>query len=231
MTTLADAREEAPWYGRLYEPAYQVSDAARYAGASPQAVAYWHYGRDPVLPDRVRKQPLSYLELVEVAFVAYFRSIGIRLQRIRRAREYIANQFGARYPFTEYKFKTEGYHILMDYHQVEANSDFSKVIVTDAAGQLAWSDLVGQRFAEFDYDLDLALTWHPGGRNSLVKVDPRTSFGTPVVRGIATRVISGRWKAGESLKDLKDDFGLSKKEIEDALRFEGLNPDGNGHCV
>ena len=229
MATLTAERGALPWYRRLYLPAYRVGDAARYAGSYRQTVAFWHYGRNPVLPERVRRRPLSYLELVEVAFVAYFRRVGVTLQRIRTAREYIGQNFNAEYPFAEYRFKTEGYHILMDYYQIDSDPGFQKLIVADAAGQLAWADLMGDKFAEFDYELELAVTWHPAGRQSLVRIDPRISFGAPIVNGIPTWTIKGRWNAGESLEDIQDDFGLSEEAIKDALSFEKVEFSNNGN--
>ena len=104
MPKLTSERGVTPFRRRLYLPAYRVSDAARYAGTSPQTVAYWHYrgGRlGPTLPNKERRKPLSYMELIEVAFVAFFRNVGVSLQRIRRAREYVAQTFNVEYPFVE----------------------------------------------------------------------------------------------------------------------------------
>ena len=169
------------------------------------------------------------MELVEVAFVSYFRQAGVSLNQIRKAREYVASNFETAHPFTEYRFKTEGHHILMDYFKIDANRESGKIIVADAAGQLAWTNLMGDRFAEFDYELDLALTWHPAGRDSAVKIDPRIAFGEPIADGIPTFVIKGRWIAGESLEEIAADFGISPEVIKDALRFEQVEIGGNGN--
>lgn len=231
MPTLTAVRGATPWHRRLYLPAYRVGDAARYAGTNSQTVASWHYRGTPVLVDRMRRRPLSYLELVEVAFVAYFRHVGISLQRIRRVREYMAQNFTAEYPFAEYQFLTEGHHVLMDLQQFERKPLFDELIVADASGQLAWARLMGGKFAEFDYELELAVVWHPAGRLSAVTIDPRISFGAPSVGSIPTWAIRGRWRAGESLDDIVDDFGITEEEAGDALRFEGIDDHQNGHTV
>jgi len=72
-----------------------------------------------VLPGRERGKPLNYLELVEVAFVAFFRSSGFPMRRIRAARDYVAKTFAVEFPLAEYQFKTEGMYILMDYNQFD----------------------------------------------------------------------------------------------------------------
>ena len=201
-------------------PAYGVGEAARYAGTHARTVAAWHYRRNPVLPGHKPKQPLSYLELVEVAFVAFFRRAGVSLQRIRNARAYVAANFESDYPFAEYRFKTEGMHLLMDYFPLENRTLSSRIIVADAAGQLAWDILLGDKFAQFDYELDLAVTWHPEGRNSSVRVDPRIAFGKPTANGIPTWTIKSRWVAGETLEEISRDFDISQQAILDALLFE-----------
>lgn len=109
-------RQLQPWYRRLFLPSYRVSEAASYTGAHANTIANWHYRGKPVLPGRERGKPLNYLELVEVAFVAFFRSSGFPMRRIRAARDYVAKTFAVEFPLAEYQFKTEGMYILMDYN-------------------------------------------------------------------------------------------------------------------
>ena len=77
-----------PWMERLHLPGYLVSEAARYVGVHPNTISAWHYRGDPVLPGRTKGRPLSYLELIEVAFVAFFRRLDIDMDVIRKARAY-----------------------------------------------------------------------------------------------------------------------------------------------
>jgi uncharacterized protein (DUF433 family) len=53
-------------------------------------------------------------------------------------------------------------------------------------------------------------------------IDPQVSFGRPVLvgTGIPTAVIAGRYKAGESMDALADDYGRQRFEIEEAIRCE-----------
>lgn len=227
MTTLLSVRGE-PWRRRLYLPAYSVSEAARYVNTKPGTVSYWHYrggGLGPALPGRERRRPLSYLELVEVAFVSVFRNYGVSLQRIRRAREYMAKTFMVDYPFARYKFKTEGYHVLLALEEVEPSRREGELIVADSAGQMGWADVMSDKFMEFDYEHggeELAIKWHVAGRTSPVVIDPKISFGAPTVYGIPTWALKGRYNAGESIADIQDDFGLDEDEVEAGLAFEGV---------
>lgn len=49
--------------------------------------------------------------------------------------------------------------------------------------------------------------------------------------GVPTWAIKGRYNAGESLNDILDDFGITQEQAEDALRFEGIDLEKNGHSV
>ena len=241
---------EAPWYNRLVEPVYRVKDAARYSGAHSAAVARWLRRGDPTWWDRTPGLPLSYLELVEVAFATYFRRMGIPFDKIRNARQDMARHLNSRHPFAEIRFKTDGYRVLVDdplaenerysiVEVVELGRMSSRVfrVPADAEGidldfdrsdpaatdSGVWLDLIEKKSSEFDYEFGLALTWHPVGKGSSVTIDPRMSFGDPAVGGIPTWTIKGRWAAGESLDVLQADYGLPSKALEDALRFEGVD--------
>lgn len=228
MATATRLPEAEPWRRRLYLPAYSLTDAARYAHTARQTVTAWYYGRPshaPVLGGKERQIPLSYLQLVEVAFVATFRHLGVSLQRIRQARDYLAQLFHDEYPFAQRRLLTEGSHVLLDLQEIDGEAEVGRLIVADAGGQLGWRDLIADRFAEFDYEQDLALRWHVAGRGSAVLIDPRTSFGAPAVHGIPTWAILGRWRAGEPLDEIADDFDLSLDDVREALRFEGEKPE------
>ena len=225
MPSIIAERNVEPWRRRLYLPAYRISDAARYSGVAAQTVSYWHHGDGrlgPALPGHQKREHLSYLQLVEIAFVATFRMLGVSLQRIRKARTYAAQVLNAEYPFAEYKWLTEGHHAMLNLIDVDDDASLDSLVVGDADGQIAWQEMVGARFAQFDYEQEMALIWHVKGRDNSVVIDPRISFGAPTVKGIPTWVLKGRWNAGESVADIKDDFGLAEEEVTHALAFEGI---------
>jgi hypothetical protein len=106
------------WNERLYLPAYRYSEAARLAETTPQSVARWFRGyqapghqMQPVF-DAESPRLLSYMQLVEVAFVAAFRRLGVKLDDLRRAHEYLRRQLGVDYPFAQLELKTDGKNVL-----------------------------------------------------------------------------------------------------------------------
>lgn len=221
-----DGHKADPWLRRLYLPAYTTADAARLAEISSQTVAYWHYGGKtrlgPALSSKEKREALSYLQLVEVAFVASFRKLGVSLQRIRKAREYVAQRFGVEFPFARYEFKTDGVHVLMDLAEEEPSFRF--LIAADEHGQTGWREVLLSRFDEFEYDRGLALRWHPRGRSVPIVVDARIAFGAPIVAGtgIPTWVVKGRIEAGETPSEIEEEFGIPQTALRAALDFEGV---------
>ena len=87
----------------LYIPCYRVCEAAKYSGLSTQAASYWLR----TSPERSKETyGVSYLELVEIAFVSTFRACGISLQKIRKAKDYAARmlKLECKYPFAQHKW-------------------------------------------------------------------------------------------------------------------------------
>ena len=214
-----------PWRRRLYLPAYRVSDAARFSGARAGTISSWHHrgGKlGPALPNRLKGQHLSYLELIEVAFVATFRQAGVSLQRIRRAREYAAQALSCEFPFAQIAWLTEGQHLMFNLREIEQDASLDRVVVADKSGQVAWKQVMASRFEQFEYEHETALKWHVNGKQNLVVIDPRVSFGAPTVMGIPTWVIKGRWDAGETLEEIAEDFCLEGLAVVKGLLFEGI---------
>ena len=226
-------RGVAPWRRRLLLPAYRVSDAARYAGVSSQTILNWQDSTEParrVIASRDKGVSLNYLQLVEVAFVAALRKAGVKLEEIKNARGCIATKLGAEYPFAAHRFKTDGKDILMELPEFVEGESKNKLVKVNRGGQMAWAEVIDTKFTEFEYQDDLAVRWHVGGKQSHVLIDPRVSFGAPTVSGIATWAVKGRWEAGESLEDIAEDLGLETSDVTYALKFEGVKaPVAAGH--
>jgi uncharacterized protein (DUF433 family) len=224
MTTLVSELPEEAWRRRMYLPNYQIGEAARYADISAQTVATWHKGGDGArtLSTKELRAALSYMQLIEVAVVAAFRRAGVKLRVVRAAREYASRIFKKEFPFSEYRFKTDGKDLLMDYEQIEGSKGKGKLLIANRDGQLAWSEIIGT-LKSFEYDDDgVVVRWHLAGETSPVFIDPRIAFGAPTVSGTPTWIIKDRWNVGESVDDIADDFGLKKTEVKKALQFEGI---------
>ena len=217
------------WRERLTVPAYQVGEAAKYAQTTPQTIGNWEKlrgNRRGAVSHRAKRTALSYLQLIEVGVVAAMRKAGVRLPEIKRAREYLCEEFDVEFPFAHYRFKTDGKRLFMDYDQIK-QSDKDKLLNLNEAGQLAWKDILSGLLQQFEYDPDIGavIRWQVDGVDSPVRLDPRLAFGAPQVHGIPTWVLRERWRSGESLADISGDYELESRLVSAALRFEGIEVD------
>ena len=114
-------------------------------------------------------------------------------------------------------------------------SKFSQLINISQEGQLAMHEILQAHLQRIERDLHgLPIRLYPFTRKRdlakpleeprAVVIDPHVSFGRPVLAGtgIPTAVIAERYKAGESVDDLADDYGRKRLEIEEAIRCELL---------
>lgn len=166
MTTLASERSDEPWRRRLFLPNYQIAEAARYTGISPQTVVAGHRQDKTTLSTKEKREALTYMQLIEVAVVAAFRKAGISLKEIRAAREYVKKELKAEHPFAEFRFKSEGKNLRMDYEQVEGDKGKEKLLKANQAGQLAWTYIIG-RLEQFEYEHEgIVIRWRVAGLSS-----------------------------------------------------------------
>ena len=229
MATIACTSHDAPWLDRLYLPAYRVSDAAKYAGIHRNTIYAWERMASLDAPRRAPRTRLSYLELIEIAFVAFFNSMGIPLRRIRYTHDYIADYVETDFPFTSRQFKAGhfSYHLLMEEDVRESPIWSARVVLRESNGRHFQEERVSEWFSRFDYEYQVVVRWRLRGDASQVVVDPRISFGAPTVAGIPTQVIAGRYEAGETPAEIASDFVISETAVSDALHFEN-SPRMNG---
>jgi len=176
----------------------------------------WRWHRNTTLAAREPGSKLSYLELIELAFVASCKEAGMKLADIRAARAYFAGKFDTPHPFATLDLMTDGVDLAM-----KAGAD---LLIGNRGGQLAWKRIIGERFKQFDYEDGIAARWHVAGKRSPIVIDPRVRFGAPHVAGVPTWLLKERWLQGEPLSETIADLSLERSAVLAALRFEGLDP-------
>lgn len=219
---MVSSNERQPWRRRLTLPTYQVKDAARYAHVSTQTVRNWQRtveAAGSAIATRDARVALSYFQLQEVAIVAAMRARGVELQKIRMARQYLSTALKLEFPFSDPRVKDDGQDILVSLKD-ELEGAW-KLLVANKGGQYVWHNIIGQKFAEFDYEDDIAVRWRvAGGDQDGVIIDPRVSFGAPTIRGVPTWAVTGRYSVGEAIEDIADDFVISPEDVRKAIAFE-----------
>lgn len=210
---------------RLSLPAYSFADAARYAETTGQTISRWYQGY-AVEGHQMRQvfstdvsEGLSYFQLIEVSVAATFRRAGVKLDKLRAAHTDLRKRYQVDYPFALLKLKTDGVDVL-----VPLLEDERVVLAASRHGQLGWSDVLLNRFEQFDYEDGAAMRWHPRGQSVPIIIDPRYSFGAPIIMGsgVRTATIKDRYLAGESLPFIEEDFDLTEQQVRAALEFENV---------
>ncbi len=215
-------------------PTYTLQEAARYTGVPFATLRSWIRGRyypteggqkffQPIItrPDQ-NSALLSFMNLVEVHVLsAIRRQYDVRLNKVRSALDYLNEQYQSKHPLADGKFETDGIDLFIE--------RYGQLIDISRSGQLAMRSLLEAYLRRIDWDSSgYALRLYPFIRKQNVQepkvivIDPFISFGRPVLvgTGIPTAVIADRYKSGESIDELADDYGRQRLEIEEALRCE-----------
>jgi uncharacterized protein (DUF433 family) len=208
-------------------PLYSFAEADRIARVSSNTSRRWlkgyHFWYDeerrempPITPGRGNQDAVSFVDLVEVAVIGKLRKRKFSLKRIRQINAYCRLYLKEPRPLVTQKFKVAGQDIFLE-------DDFDVLVaVGREAGMLAWREVLEPFLEDVEYENDLARRWWPLGRDHKVVVDPDYGFGLPVIEGVGVRteIIAERREAGDSMKEITYDFGVTPDQIEDALLWE-----------
>jgi uncharacterized protein (DUF433 family) len=89
------------------------------------------------------------------------------------------------------------------------------------SGQIAFPH-IAEVLRHLDYEGGRPARWWPRGRDAAVVVDPRVSFGQPILFPSAIRTVTvlDRFMAGESVDEIAEEYELTPEAVQEALRFE-----------
>ena len=211
-------------------PAYTISEAAHYLAVPAATVRYWSVGRDDYAPliEVPAHAPtlLSFLNLTELHVLAAIRRTHeVKMPSIRRAIRYLAaharQAMDKRHPLLSHALETDGLDLFIE--------QYGQTINISRAGQTAMREIISAALRRIDRDpAGVPIKLYPFTRSAtddtpaLIVIDPRLSAGRPVIAGtgLATQLIAERYKAGESISDLAQDYERGNEEIEEAIRCE-----------
>lgn len=218
-------------------PAYGIAEASHYLRIPTATLRSWtsrrpyrtepnrtHFNALITLPDPDLGS-LSFFNLVEAhilhAVEEAQRFPKIPLPRIYSALEDVRKEFDSKHPLTEKRFATEGINYLMTRFQgLRPASEFRRSAIRE---------LIRVYLSRIEYDpAGIAIRFYPFTRkidlneSKGLVIDPYVSFGRATIRntGISTGLIAERYRAGDSLDALAQDYGCKKTQIEEAVRSE-----------
>jgi uncharacterized protein (DUF433 family)/transposase-like protein len=221
------------------QPAYNASEAARILGLPASTLKAWCFGQSghdrkgtptnfrPVIRAADSKgHLLSFANLCELHVLsAIRRQHKIPLPKVRSAVDYVRKELKTDRPLIGSEFKTNGIDLFVDYASKLLNVSQQGQQAMRGEFQIALARIErnsrGTPVRLFPFSRTSAKT---GNQPMSVVIDPRLSFGRPVISSAAvpTRIIVDRFDAGDSMSEMAEDYGVGEEEIEEAIRFERL---------
>lgn len=215
-------------------PTYTIPDAARYLRIPAGTIRSWTVGRSyPVTEGKRFFEPLiavpqqtprllSFTNLIEIHVLRAIRQHHkIQLDKVRTALDFLEAQLNVTHPLAHEEFRTDSISLFIE--------RYGTLINASAQGQTQLKAVLTQHLERIEPDdSGLAIKLYPFTRSDeahnprIVVIDPRIAFGRLVIdgTGIPTSIIAERYKAGDSLQDLTEDYDCDLSQIEEAIRCE-----------
>ena len=220
-------------------PAYLVAEAAHYLRMPEETLRSWVVGRWYPVGGQAKRSPpliqlddpqrkyLSFVNLVEAhVLAAVRRRHGVKLPKVRTALDYLRRQFRVERPLIDQTFQTDGLDLFVE--------RYGDLINASREGQQAMKEVISLYLKRIGRDAKgLPIQLYPFTRDTesdaapksdprVVVMNPAVSFGRPVIAGTGIPVSSifERYKAGDSVAVLAQDFRLDTSAIEEAIRCE-----------
>lgn len=221
--------------GRGAYPIPQVSRLLRlnppmHDVVTPAGIRRWAYGyhrRGIVYQSAIPSEQfsrhtgtLSFLELIEVMFIASSLASGLTWPMVREAAQVAAKLTNEPHPFAHRKWFADPAGLYM-----KLGTDSGEEILVEMAGhaQIAMEDLlkVYLKQIRFNRVSGIADGWFPLGPDVPVMVDPLYSFGLPTVSGgVRTDILAGHHRGGDTVEQIAFWYAVPEHEVEAAIKFE-----------
>jgi uncharacterized protein (DUF433 family) len=216
-------------------PAYPFAEAAHYLNLPLSTLRAWCLGQGYKSDGRTRRflpliqldandrRALSFLNLVEAHVLAAIRrQHHVPLPKVRQALVYVSKKMATERPLAEADFQTDGLDLFVD--------KLGSLINVTREGQTEMAEILRDHLKRIGRDAKgipvklflFTRTDAVKDQPSPVVVDPTIAFGRPVLAGrsVPTAVLADRFKAGDTLIQLAEDYETSPQNIEEALRCE-----------
>lgn len=229
---MAAGSQTDSWLGKGL---YSFREAGRLLGVPTDKLGRWAQGKtwihagqmrelSPALVASVReldeRPTLTFADLIELLFVKGFREEGLPLPVIRKAAEQAARMYNTDHPFTIRRFATDGREIF----GTVAEEGESEHVMELIRGQVVIPQVLDRYMKQLEYDLGTgpAVRWWPKGRDGLVRIDPRVSFGAPTVSvGVPTETLFHAFNANDQDADaVARWYEVPKADVLAAVAFE-----------
>lgn len=215
-------------------PRYTVAEAARYVHLSPTTLRSWVAGRSyrtssgsrhsrPLISRPLPDDPrLSFPNLIEAHVLRALRTRHeVPMAAVRTALDYAEARFDIKRLLLRDDLRTAAGTVLIE--------RLGQIIDLGRSGQIVLRELLHAHLKRIDRDVS-GLPYRLFPVNTargvegpkIVAVDPRISFGQPIIagKGVRTLTIVERLDAGEERAVVAADYQLEEQEIDEAILYE-----------
>ena len=200
-------------------PIFTRADTSTHLGLSPSTLGYWlRTGALDAAEARPGEASMTFASVVEAHMLRQLRDAGLSLQAIRDAAIRLRLDAGRPHPLAWRRIAHDGRDLLMEISAEGRDPSWERI--RDSQGGLAGVVEVGLEsvgWAPDDYANRLRLMTYQGAD---VIVDPRFSFGQPILERVGVRVedVVDLARAGEPYQLIADEFGIETAEVEALVR-------------
>jgi uncharacterized protein (DUF433 family) len=219
-------------------PVYPLAEAAHFLWVRQSKLGRWALGyshdnrrQPPVIrladPNR---HLLSFNNLSELHVLSALRDHDVPLQRVRKAVDYLRKEIldeDHPHPLLALDLQTDGLNVFIEHLGALLN------ISGRRPHQPTLRELFEAHLSRIERDPTTStvrrlypfvrpLTMSPIDQPRPVTIDPRVSFGRPVLAGtrIPVQELANRFSAGEPIDSIAEDLDLASTTVEEALRYQ-----------
>ena len=216
---------------------YTVPEASRLTQVSIGRIRRWMRGYtfrsksglrtservvEPLLPLIDGAMTLTFLDLLEIRYVDAFLSTGVYWSDLRIAHKNAQEMFGS-HPFSRGVFETDGQRIFEDL--AHSRSVRPNAAVADmGTNQLSFRRVVVPFFKTLEFADGQAKEWWPLGKNKLIVLNPKRSFGQPIVprEGVPTNILARSYRVEKSYPRVARWYEVSERAVRHAVEYEEM---------
>lgn len=223
-------------------PIYSIPQAAQYLRLPKDRLRHWvkgwfsetkaekrffesliklpHHNTFELLPQS-KTTLLSFTNLVEAhVLIAIIKAIRFDQKQLSTELDYINRHFSTPHLYARIEFQIEGIALLFERcgQQLAASNreqEARRILAT-------YFDRIVRDEAGLPIKLFPFTKLSGSDEPKTVMIDPRISFGRPVLAGtgIPTAMLAERYKAGDSIDELAEDYNCDRLQIEEGIRCE-----------
>jgi uncharacterized protein (DUF433 family) len=161
---------------------------------------------------------VGFRDLLEARVVQAFRTAGVSWPIIHLAAEHAKTPERTTHPFLSKRFRTDGRTIFLE---TIRNAKYRELIDM-AKNQHAFHSVIAPSlFKQIDFDAtDQAVRWYPLWPRKIVVIDPKRSFGRPLVSNIPAETLAAAAKAENSIEVAARWYDVPTEHVRAALDWQ-----------